>query len=59
MEHKEAADVLIKMLDKYKFPTEEKEAVLAAVGVLAWTLLSKARMKSLKAKRGQKNEWKK
>ena len=51
MEHKKAADILINMLKKPFLNTGEKEAVLTAIGVLAWTSLSKSRIKALKAKR--------
>ena len=56
MEHKEAADILIRMLDKRWLDAEEKEAVLAAVGVLAWTSLSKSKIKALKAKQDKSVE---
>lgn len=48
MEHKKAADILIKMVEEGRFSEEEKEAVLAAVGVLAWTQLAQSRIKNLK-----------
>ena len=51
MEHKKAANVLLGMLKKHKLDGEEKEAISAAVGVLAWTYLAKNRMKTLKSKR--------
>lgn len=59
MEHKKAADILIKLLDKLPLGAEEREAILTAVGVLAWTALSKSRIKALKAKRDKKIGWKK
>ena len=54
MEHKQAADILIKMLAKQKLSVAEKEAVLIAIGVLAWTSLSKSRIKAIKDKREKK-----
>lgn len=56
MEYKEAADILIKLLDKHKLKAEEKEAVLTAIGVLSWATLAKSRMKMLKAKRDKSAE---
>jgi hypothetical protein len=47
MEHKEAATILIKLLGKNILDAEEKEAVLTAIGVLAWTSLSKSRIKAM------------
>lgn len=51
MEQKEAADILIGMLNKGEFSPEEKEAVTTAIGVLAWTSLAKGRIKAIKAKK--------
>ncbi len=58
MEHKEAADILIKLVSDGKFKAKEKEALMTAIGVLAWTSLSKSRVKSLKTKRDKDLEWK-
>ena len=58
MEHKEAADILIKMPDKHRLSVKEKAAIATAIGVLAWTSLSKSRVKALKAKRDKSLEWK-
>jgi len=57
MDHKKAAEILIKMAEKDKLSTEEKEAVLTAIGVLSWTSLSKSRIKSLKAKREKQEKF--
>lgn len=57
MEHKEAAEILIKMLDKHRLSEKEKAAVATAVGILAWTSLSKSRIKAMKAKRDKNLEW--
>jgi hypothetical protein len=54
MEHKKAAEILIKMLEKHPFSAEEKQAVLAAVGVLSWTALAQSRIRGLRAKRDKK-----
>jgi hypothetical protein len=51
MEHKEASAILINLLGKDLLGPEEKEAVLTAVGVLAWTALSKSKIKAIKDKR--------
>ena len=51
MEHKQAIDILIKMLGKPTLDAEEKEAINTAIGVLGWTSLAKSRIKTLKAKR--------
>lgn len=47
MDDKKAADVLVGLLNKYKLNKEEKEAVLTAIGVLAWTSLGKNKLKNL------------
>lgn len=51
MEHKEASIILISLLNKNLFDIEEKEAVLTAIGVLAWTSLSKSKIKAIRDKR--------
>jgi hypothetical protein len=56
MEHKIAANILISMLDKRQLDAEEKEAIMTAIGVLAWTSLSKSKIKALKAKRDKNAE---
>ncbi|MFA6410775.1 MAG: hypothetical protein WCW26_04355 [Candidatus Buchananbacteria bacterium] len=55
MDHKKAANILISLLKKYSLETEEKEAVETAIGILAWTSLSKSRIKTLKAKQTKPN----
>ncbi len=57
MEHQEAIAILKKLLDKKSLDAEEKEAVLTAIGVLAWTSLSKSRVKAMGEKRGQSEKW--
>ena len=56
MEDKKAAEILIKMIDSHALAGEEKEAVLAAVGVLSWTSLAKSRIGSLAKNRKAKRE---
>lgn len=51
MTHKEAIDNLMVMLKKYSFTVKEKEALTAAIGVLAWTSLADSRIKAIKAKK--------
>jgi hypothetical protein len=58
MEYQKAIDILISLLDKHSFDTEEKEAVMTAIGVLSWGSLSKSKIKALKAKRDKSIEWK-
>jgi hypothetical protein len=50
MEHKEASIILISLLNKNLLDIEEKEAVLTAIGVLAWTSLSKSKIKAISDK---------
>lgn len=44
MEYKEAIDVIFKMLKKYNFAKNEKDALMKAVGTLDWGSLAKNRM---------------
>jgi hypothetical protein len=48
MEDKVAINKLKGLLEKYPLDEEEKEAVLTAIGILAWTKLTEGRMKNLK-----------
>ncbi len=61
MESKKAIAVLISMLEKYSFGAEEKEAVLAAIGVLDCASLAEKRMEGIirakKTKRDKSLEW--
>ena len=61
MESKKAIGILISMLDKYPFGAEEKEAILAAIGVLDCAKLAERRMegiiKAKKSKRNKSLEW--
>ena len=51
MDHQKAFAILIKLLDKNQLDDEEREAILTAVGVLAWTSLSKSKIKAMRDKR--------
>jgi len=51
MEHKEASDILINLLNKNLLGAKEKQAILTAIGVLAWTSLSKSKIKAMRDKR--------
>ena len=57
MEHKEAIEILKRLLEKHQLNTEEKEAVMTAIGILSWTSLSKSYIKAQKAKRDKATEW--
>ena len=51
MDHQKASTILMKMLDKNQLEDEEREAILTAIGVLAWTSLSKSKIKAMRDKR--------
>jgi len=57
MEYQEAIAILKSMLDRHSLDSEEKQAVLTAIGVLSWGSLSKSKIKALKAKRDKSTEW--
>jgi len=44
---KDALKILTEMIEKYPLTAKEKEAVLAAVGVLGWTSLGESRLKNI------------
>ncbi|MDV2988677.1 MAG: hypothetical protein P3T54_00740 [Dehalogenimonas sp.] len=50
MDHKTAIDILLKLAQKPALSTEEKEAVMTAVGVLGWTSLAQSRLKDRRDK---------
>lgn len=55
IDYRKAIDILMKMLDKYPFSKEEKEAVTTAVGTLDFGALAKNRMRRIiKAKQTKK-----
>jgi hypothetical protein len=55
MEDKEAIEILTRLLEKDILNSEEKEAVLTAIGILSWSKLGESRLdkiiKDHKAKR--------
>lgn len=53
MDDKEAATVLIRLLETYPLTDKEREAVERGIGILSWTLLAKSQIKLRKAKRDQ------
>ncbi|MCL5666756.1 MAG: hypothetical protein M1383_03225 [Patescibacteria group bacterium] len=50
MDHKEAANILIKLAEKESLIPQEKQAVLIAVGVLSWTSLAQNRVREMRKK---------
>ena len=57
MEYEKAVILLKSLLDKHQLDTEEKEAVLTAIGILSWGSLSKSKIKAQKAKRDKSTQW--
>jgi hypothetical protein len=57
MEDQKAITILKKLVSKNILTSEEKEAVMTAVGILSWTSLSKSRIRAQKAKRDKSTEW--
>ena len=57
MEYQKAVAILKSLLDRHSLDAEEKEAVLTAIGILAWVSLSKSKIKAQKAKRDKSTEW--
>ena len=57
MEYQKAIAILKSLLEKHSLNTEEKEAVMTAIGVLSWGSLAKSKIKALKAKREKSTEW--
>ncbi|ADJ25396.1 hypothetical protein Dehly_0062 [Dehalogenimonas lykanthroporepellens BL-DC-9] len=53
MEHKQAAEILLKLAEKQVISPEEKEAVMIAVGVLGWTSLAQGRTRNLRKNPGK------
>jgi len=56
MDHKQAAEILIKLKDKDLLSDEEKQALDEAIGVLSWTYLAKSRIRDLRAKKELKEK---
>jgi hypothetical protein len=57
MEYEKAIAILKSLIEKHPLNTEEKEAVLTAIGVLVWGSLAKSKIKAQIAKRDKKTEW--
>lgn len=57
MEYQQAIAILKNLLNRHPLTTEEKEAVMTAIGILSWGSLSKSRIKAQKAKRDKSAEW--
>jgi hypothetical protein len=57
MEYKQAVDVLKRLVEKHPLNAEEKEAVMTAIGVLAWGSLGKSKTRAIKAKKDEKMRW--
>ncbi|OHA17798.1 MAG: hypothetical protein A2664_04305 [Candidatus Taylorbacteria bacterium RIFCSPHIGHO2_01_FULL_46_22b] len=56
MTDKKAIQILKKMLDKKSLTTDERGAILTAIGVLGWTLLAEDRIKRIGKSRRAKME---
>jgi len=57
MEYQKALAILKNLLEKPSLNTEEKEAVMTAIGVLSWGSLAKSKLKAQKAKRDKNTQW--
>lgn len=57
MEDQEAIGVLRRLIEKGSLEAKEKEAVMAAIGILSWTSLAKSRVKAQKTRRDKSAEW--
>jgi hypothetical protein len=57
MEHQEAIRILKDLLERHRLSTEEKEAVMTAIGVLSWSTLSSSKIMAQKARRDKSTEW--
>jgi hypothetical protein len=57
MKDNRAVTILIKLLNKHLLNTEEKEAILVAIGILSWTSLAESKIKTLKVKRDKSAKW--
>lgn len=54
MEDKVAVEILKDLPDKYPLTEDERQAVLTAIGILAWTKLIEGRVKSVKKNRDKR-----
>ena len=57
MEYQKAIAVLQSLLDRHSLSTQEKEAIMAAIGALGWGSLSQSRVKAQKVKRDKSTKW--
>ena len=57
MEHKEAAEILRKLIERHSLNNEEKEAVATAIGILGWMALSKNKVKTRNVQKKKSTEW--
>ncbi len=57
MEYEKAIAVLRSLLERHRLETEEKEAMMTAIGVLSWASLSASKIKAQKAMRDKSAKW--
>jgi hypothetical protein len=57
MEDQQVITILKNLVNKDMLTSEEKEAVMTAIGILSWTSQSKGRIKVQKAKRDKSTQW--
>ena len=57
MEYQKAIDVLKNLLDRQSLNSDEKEAIVTAMGLLSLGSLAKSRIRAQKAKRDKSTEW--
>jgi len=57
MEYQKAIATLKSLVEKGKLDSEEKEAVITAMGVLSWGALSESKIKEKGDKRKKSTEW--
>ena len=57
MEYKEAVGILKRLAEKHPLDTEEREAVMTAIGVLVWGALCTSKTRAIKAKRDKRIQW--
>ena len=57
MDHKKAMNILQELVKKGTLTDSEREAVTTAIGILAWTTLSKGVAKAGKEKRDKSLKW--
>lgn len=57
-DYKKTIEILKNLLDRHPLDAAEKEAVLTAIGVLAWTALARSRLRALKERKEKAADWK-